>query len=233
MDYKIRTVRVTNIQAAVFRTGNMRGWVTFQWAPRRGTTFRSDFAAKDIVLPALARSFTSKTNHLEGMLDGQLALAGSFDPDLANLDGHGAIHVHDALLWDIKLFGVLSPMLNAIAPGSGNSRAREASASFVITNGALNTDNLEIRSSGFRLLYRGSVDLHQRINARVEAHLLRDTPLFGHVLSWMLTPLDVLFEYRVTGTLDKPVTQPLFIPKAFLMLLRPFHTLKSLLPPNP
>jgi hypothetical protein len=154
------------------------------------------------------------------------------DTGLTNLAGHGSIRVHDALLWDIKLFGVFSPILNAIAPGAGDSRAHEASASFVITNGTLATDNLEIRSSGFRLLYRGSINLEKRINARMEAHLLRDTPLFGHVLSWVLIPLDKLFEYRVTGTLDKPVTKPLYIPKAILMLLRPFHTLKSLLPPN-
>jgi hypothetical protein len=230
--YKIRTVTVTNIQAAVFGTGKLHGWITFDWVPGGPTYFRSDLSAKDILLPALAASFTSNYNRLEGRLDGQLALDGSFHPDLANLAGRGWVHVHDALLWDIKLFGVLSPMLNAIAPGAGDSRAREAGASFVIADGALATDNLEIRSSGFRLLYRGSVDLQKRLNARVEAHLLRDTPLFGSLFSWVLTPLDKLFEYRVTGTLDKPVTQPLYIPKVFLMLLRPFHTLKSLLPPN-
>jgi len=65
----------------------------------------------------------------------------------------------------------------------------------------------------------------------VEANLLRDTPLFGHLLSWMLTPVDKIFEYRVTGTLKKPVTKPLYIPKAFLAMLRPFHSLKELLPP--
>jgi hypothetical protein len=134
-------------------------------------------------------------------------------------------------LWDIKLFGVFSPILNAIAPGSGDSRAREASASFVITNGVLSTDNLEIRSSGFRLLYRGTIDTKKRLNARVEANLLRDTPVFGFFLSWMLTPLDKLFEYRVTGTLQKPITKPLYIPKVFMAMLRPFHSLKELLPP--
>jgi hypothetical protein len=231
--YKIRTVSVTNIQATVYGTGKLQGWITFQWAPRQGTSFFSDFSAKDIALPALAGSLTSKTNHLEGRLDGRLSLTGSFDPELANLGGHGSIHVHDALLWDIKLFGILSPMLNAIAPGAGDSRAREANASYIVTNSAIVTDDLEIRSSGFRLLYRGSVDLEKRINARVEAHLLRDTPLFGPVLRWVLMPLDKLFEYRLTGTLDKPVAQPLFIPKAFMMLLRPFHTWKSLLPSNP
>ena len=123
-------------------------------------------------------------------------------------------------------------MLNAIAPGSGNSRAREASATFLITNGVLTTHDLEIRSSGFRLLYNGTVDTKERLNAHVEAIMLRDTPVFGSLFSWMLLPLDKLFEYRVTGTLHKPVTEPQYIPKVFTEILRPFHTLKTMRPPK-
>jgi hypothetical protein len=135
-------------------------------------------------------------------------------------------------LWDIKLFGVFSPILNAIAPGSGNSRASDARASFTITNGVLTTDDMEIHSTGFRLLYRGTVDTKARLNAHVEAIMLRDTPVFS-LFSWMLLPLDKLFEYRVTGTLHKPVTEPQYIPKVFTEILRPFHTLKSMRPTKP
>jgi hypothetical protein len=67
-----------------------------------------------------------------------------------------------------------------------------------------------------------------QLNAHVEAKLLRDTPVFGHLFSWMLLPLDKLFEYRVTGTLSKPITEPQYIPKIFTELLRPFHTLKTM-----
>ena len=48
----------------------------------------------------------------------------------------------------------------------------------------------------------------------------KDTPVFGHYLSWMLLPLDKLFEFRVTGTLQKPVAEPLYIPKIFMAMLR-------------
>jgi hypothetical protein len=230
VDYHVRTVVVTNVQAGLYKTGKVQGWLTIEWT-NHGTRFSSDFGFADIDLAALAQGLTSKNNKLEGMLDGQLALAAPFGASDTNLFGHGWVRLHNGLLWDIKLFGVFSPILNAIAPGSGESRAREASASFAITNGVLSTDDLEIRSSGFRLLYRGTIDGKKRLNARVEANLLRDTPLFGHLLSWMLTPVDKIFEYRVTGTLNKPVTKPLYIPKAFLALLRPFHSLRELLPP--
>jgi len=34
----------------------------------------------------------------------------------------------------------------------------------------------------------------------------------------------------VTGPLNKPVSEPVFIPSIFLKLLRPFHTLRTMLP---
>jgi len=232
VDYHVRTVVVTNVEAAAYKTGKLRGWITFDW-DRRGTKFNSDFTLNELNLASIARQVDPKNSKLEGMLDGHLALAAPYGARETNFYGSGWLHVHDGLLWDIKLFGALSPMLNAIAPGSGESRAHEASATFFITNGVLTTDDLTIRSSGFRLLYRGSVDTKLRLDAHVEAKLLRDTPLFGHFLSWMLVPLDKLFEYRVTGTLHKPVTEPQYIPKIFTEILRPFHTLKEMRPAKP
>jgi hypothetical protein len=228
--YHVRTVDVTNIQTR-FYTGQVQGWITLEWELSRGTWFNSDWTLKNIDLGALAADLTAKNTKIEGKLDGHLALSAPSEATDTNLFGHGSVRVHNGLLWDIKLFGIFSPILNAIAPGSGRSRAREASATFTITNGVASTDDLEIRSSGFRLLYRGTVDSRKRLNARVVANLLRDTPVFGNFLGWMFTPLDKLFEYRVTGTLSKPIMQPLYIPKAFMAMLRPFRTLKELLPP--
>jgi len=229
--YHARTVDVTNIQTS-FYTGRVQGWITLEWAQGRGTWFGSDWILRDVDIGALASDLTAKNTKIEGKLDGHLALSAPAEASDTNLFGFGNVRVHNGLLWDIKLFGIFSPILNTIAPGSGRSRAREASASFTITNGVASTDDLEIRSSGFRLLYRGTVDSRKHLNARVQANLLRDTPVLGNFLGWMFTPLDKLFEYRVTGTLQKPIMQPLYIPKAFMAMLRPFRTLKELLPPT-
>ena len=75
--------------------------------------------------------------------------------------------------------------------------------------------------------------MDKRINGRVEADLLRDTPLFGGVFSLVLSPLSKLFEYEIKGPLRDPVIKPLYIPKFLMMLLRPFHTIKSALPEAP
>jgi hypothetical protein len=228
-----RDVAVTNIEARLYKTGALTGWITFGYVPKHGSGFSCDFTARDIDLPALANGLTGRTNKLEGLLDGRLTLDSLLSTDKNALTGRGYVHVHNALLWDIKIFGIFSPVLNLFSPGAGNSRAREASAIFIVTNGAVSTDDLEINATGFRLLYRGKATMNKQIDAKVEADLLRDTPVLGPFLSLMLTPLSKLFEYHVSGSLQNPVIEPLYIPKSLMMLLRPFHTLRSILPESP
>jgi hypothetical protein len=225
-----RDVAVTNIQASLYKTGALDGWIVFDYVPKHGSSFRCDFSVRDIDLPALAKGVTGKTNKLEGLLDGRLTLSSPLSTDKNTLEGRGHVYLHDALLWDIKMFGIFSPILNTLSPGAGYSRARSASAIFAVANGAVSSDDLEVTSTGFRLLYRGKVGMNKQIDGRVEADLLRDTPVLGPFLSFVLTPLSKIFEYHITGTLRNPVIEPLYIPKAFMMLLRPFHTLKSLMP---
>jgi hypothetical protein len=230
VQWRGRAVAVTNIQARLYKTGSLQGGVTFDYVPKSGSGFRSDFTVRDIDLPALAQGMSGKASKLEGLLDGRLTLDSPASTNKFALEGRGHISVHDALLWDIKIFGILTPVLNVLSPGAGYSRARSASAIFIVSNGVVSTDDLEITATGFRLLYRGKVGLDKHIDARVEADLLRDTPLLGPFLSFMLTPLSKLFEYHISGTLQNPVIEPLYIPKGLMMLLRPFHTLKSIMP---
>jgi hypothetical protein len=94
------------------------------------------------------------------------------------------------------------------------------------------SSDLEIRSMGVRLHYDGAVDFQQRVDARVEAELLRDTWIVGRVISLALMPLTKLFEYKATGTLSNPESEPVYIPNVLMMPLRPFHTLKKALAPE-
>ena len=139
----------------------MGGWLAFDSAPGRGEGFRTDFTLRNIDLDLLTLGLTGKSNRVEGKLDGYLALEAPVAANKATWTGHGDVHIHDARLWDIKIFGVLSPLLNAMSPGLGDSRARQASALFSIADDKITSDDLEIHSTGMRLLYRGSVDMHQ------------------------------------------------------------------------
>jgi hypothetical protein len=149
---------------------------------------------------------------------------------LQTWDGFGHVNLRDGLLWDVPVFGILSPALDAMATGLGNSRATDAAARFIITNGVIFTDSLEIRSTMTRLQYTGTVDMRQNVNARVDAQLLRDTPVIGPAVSFILSPFTRLFEYQVTGTLQNPKKEPVYVPKIFLLPLHPIRSVEEMFP---
>ena len=85
-----------------------------------------------------------------------------------------------------------------------------------------------------RMNYQGTVDLRERVDGRMEAELLRDLPAIGFIISKVLWPVTKLFEYRITGTLGDPKTQPLYVlPKILLMPFHPIKTIKDLIPEDP
>ena len=204
----------------------MRGWCLFDDEPKTGTDFRGQVFLAGIELPLLVQGWSAKSNNVEGVLDGNMAITGGNTANKKSWTGSGRLSVTHAQLWNIRLFGIFSPMLNDIIPGAGNNRAYQAGADFVVTNGMVATDNLEIRSTDFRLLYRGTLNTEKELDARVEAEVLRDTPVLGRVFSWAFSPLSKLFEYKVGGTLDAPTLRPLYIPKALTPILEPFHKKK-------
>jgi hypothetical protein len=223
-----RNVLLTNVQASAYGAGRLNGWGLLTYIPKGDTKFRFDLTAVDVELPLLARGLTGKTNHLEGKVDLQAHVTSGTSKDLNSVNGYGFVNVHDALLWDIPMFGIFTPILNSIAPGAGNSRAYEAKATYAVVNGNIYTDDLQIHATGYRLLYKGTVGLDKHIDAKVEAQLLRETAVLGPILRYALAPLTKLFEYHITGTLNKPVKEPMYVPKFLMMMLRPFHTMKEM-----
>jgi hypothetical protein len=59
-------------------------------------------------------------------------------------------------------------------------------------------------------------------------------PLFGPLVSTVFWPVTKLFEYKVTGSLNQPKPEPLYLlPRIVLMPLHPWRTLKGLRPEEP
>lgn len=226
-----RTVLLTNVLANAYGAGRANGWGELTYIPKADTKFHFDLTAVDVELPLAVRGLTGKTNHLEGKVDLELHVKSGNSKDLNSINGYGFINIHDALLWDLPMFGMFSPILNSISPGAGNSRAYEAKATYAIVNGKIYTDDLTVHATGYRLLYKGSVGLYKRLDAKVEAQLLRETSVIGPILQFALAPLSKLFEYHITGTMSNPVKEPMYIPKFLMMILRPFHTIKESMAP--
>jgi hypothetical protein len=226
--WREQTLTLTNVTAA-FCGGVGTGFATFDFhAPHQGADYQFAAVVSNVNLHLLAADWAPATNHLEGTLSGQLVITRADSRDWRTWDGFGRANLRDGLLWDIPLFGILSPVLNTISPGLGNSRATEASAKFAITNGVIYSDSLEIRTLMMRLQYTGAVDLRENVDARVTAQLLRDTWVVGPLVSTALWPVSKLFEFHVTGTLKNPKSEPVYIPKLLLMPLHPFRSLGEL-----
>jgi hypothetical protein len=216
---------------AGFYSGSATGSARFDFAPEKGADFAFDFTMTDTDFPALMADLSTSTNRLEGRLAGRLSVTRANSDDWRTIQGSGHVSLHDGLIWEIPIFGIFSPVLDAIVPGLGSSRASQGSATFVINNGVIQSDDLEIRASAMRLQYRGAVDLESRVDARVEAELLRDTWVIGRLVSLVLWPVSKLFEYRVSGTLQQPRSEPVFfIPKLVLLPFHPIRTMKELFP---
>ena len=200
--------------------------------PHDGADYQFTAVVTNINLHALAADLSSSTNQLEGALSGRIVVTRADSRDWRTLDGFGHARLRDGLIWDIPLFGILSPVLNAVSPGLGNSRATDAAAAFAITNGVIYSDSLEINTAMTRLQYTGTVDLRGNVNARVTAQLLHNLWGVGPFISTVFWPVTKLFEYKVTGTLKNPKREPVvpFVPKILQMPLHPIRTFEELLP---
>jgi hypothetical protein len=172
------------------------------------------------------------SNRLEGTLSGELIVTKADTRDWLSWQGYGRAELREGFLWDIPLFGALSPALNAVVPRLGMSRVSGAAMHYTITNSVVHTDDLELRSPWFRLAYRGAADFKGNVNARVEARLLRDAWLIGPVVSLALTPVSKLFEYQVRGTLARPEMELVYIPKPFQLPFAPFKILREMFAPG-
>jgi hypothetical protein len=224
------TLLLTNI-AAAFYGGDGNGHADFDFSPPHpGADYRFAFNVTNVDLHRMMQDLASPSNKLEGTLAGRLVVTSASTESLQTWNGFGHEDLRDGLLWDVPVFGILSPALNAMTPGLGNSRATDAAARFIITNGVIFTDSMEIRSTMTRLQYTGTVDLRQNVNARVEAQLLRDTPVIGPAVSLILTPFTRLLEYKVTGTLQNPKKEPVYVPKIFLLPLHPIRSIEEMFP---
>jgi hypothetical protein len=224
------TLVLTNIAAELYG-GAGTGFANFDFrVPHEGADYQFTAAVTNINVHLLAADLASSTNHLEGALSGRLVVTRADTRDWRTPDGFGQARLHDGLIWDVHLFGILSPVLNTVSPGLGNSRATDAAAAFVITNGVIYSDSLEINTAMTRLQYSGTVDLRANVNAHVTAQLLHNLPGVGPIISILFAPVTKLFEYKVTGTLENPKKEPVYVPRLLLLPLHPIRTIEELIP---
>ena len=225
---------LSNIWAGCYG-GQVHGSAQFDFHPGHDADYQFTVTATNALLPPLVADLFLSTNHLDGRLNGTLAITRANTADINTWTGSGDLTLRDGLIWDVPIFGLFSQALNSVVPRLGYSRASAGRCTFGITNGVISSEDLEIRSTGMRLQYRGTLDFQGQVNARAEAELLRDAWLVGPLVSTVLWPVTKLFEYKITGTLGAPKGDPVYlVPKVvtlpFLFPFRPLRTLRGLFP---
>lgn len=209
--------------------GQAEGWGVFDVSPEiHGTDFSFFMTGTNVDFHRMSQALWAPTNRLEGTLAGTVFVTRANSDDWHTWNGYGRAQLQNGLIWDVPIFSIMSPVLNAMSSGLGNSRATEATADFQMTNGVISADSLLIKARFMRLQYAGTVNLEQNVNARVTAQLLRNTPVLGSLVSTVLWPVSKALECKVTGTLQDPVIKPIYIPRLLLAPLHPFRSLEEL-----
>lgn len=227
------TVSITNLQSD-FCGGELRWHGDFDFSRKRGAQFSFEGKFRQADLHCLMEDLGKKTNNLQGFLDADFTITHADSRDWRSWDGFGRVRLRDGFLWDIPIFGFFSPVLNSVVPGLGNSPISAGDATFTIKRSVLRSSDLELMSPALRLAYTGSVDFEGNLDARMQAEILRDAWGVGKAVSLALWPISKVFEYRLTGNVAQPETEPVYLPKFLLWPLNPFRSIQRLFsPPQP
>lgn len=231
VNWRGQSLTISNLQGS-FYGGRIEGGLTVLLPPQESAKIGFDMRVENTDLHELLADLSDPTNKLAGRLDGRLRVDSLLADDWESWQGGGDVRLRNGFLWDWPFFGVFSSILNAVVPGIGSSRATAGSATYTITNSVIHTRDMDIRSSTMRLKYVGTVDFSGRVEARVEAEILRDAWVLGRLVSLAMKPISKIFVYHVTGTLSQPKAEPLHVPKLLMMPLQPIQTLKGLFGPD-
>ena len=122
------------------------------------------------------------------------------------MKGEGTLSVTNGDVFAIPIFGPLSGILNGIVLGMGFNVAHQASASFLVDDGMVETGDFKIKGQGFDMVGGGKIFfLDDKINfkIRINAQGLPGVLLF---------PVSKLFEYNADGPLSKITWKPARLP---------------------
>lgn len=217
---------ITNVTSG-FYGGSLETDIQLDLTEPRNTRFTADPRFRDVRVDLLMEDLVTRTNQLGGLLSGQVLVEQGQSRKGMPWKGRGNAEIRDGLLWGLPLFGLLSPVFDAVAPGMGKAQFNAGNGIFTLTNNMVDFQRVELISSAMRLDMKGGVDFDGNVDLLLEARPLRDVPLLGPILDLVLAPFTKLFEYKIGGTLGQPEAELRHVPSFLLTPLRPFKILKG------
>lgn len=224
--WKADRLSITNVTSG-FYGGSLETDIQLDMTEPRNTRFTADPRFRDVRVDLLMEDLAMRMNQLGGLLSGQVLVEQGQSRKGMPWKGRGNAEIRDGLLWGLPLFGLLSPVFDAVAPGMGKAQFNAGTGIFTLTNNTVDFHRVELISSAMRLDLKGGVDFDGKVDLVLEARPLRDVPLLGAILDVVLAPFTKLFEYKVGGTLGQPEAELRHVPSFLLAPLRPFKVLKG------
>lgn len=158
---------------------------------------------------------TAASGTMTGELTGQAQLSGWLDP-WKSMEGSGSVYVHNGSIFQFRLFGGLSKVLDKIYPGLGYLSQTELHMPFTVGGGKLRSDDISIKGTVISLSSRGEYRFSNELDFQAQVQLLRNG-IFADVVRWVTTPLTKLLEFKLIGTLEEPRWRPVNLPKELFL----------------
>jgi hypothetical protein len=171
---------------------------TLDVADTNGTAYEATVHAEGIDFKSLAAQFVPNPE-TKGSLDFLFAFGGRSEHARA-IEGDGWLKISDGNVFAIPLLGPLSPIVSSFYndPPADFSVAKEAHATFHVSNGKLTADDFKATAKDFVFHVHGTADF---VNNDLDLNASLRT---RGVASILLYPVSRLFELHGSGTMADP-----------------------------
>jgi hypothetical protein len=161
---------------------------------------------------------TAAKQEFRGRLDANVEMEGLVGVGQGgSVKGRGSVRVRDGQVFSLPIFGGLSSTMAKIIPGLDFvMRQSDAKADFVVRDGKVIAEKVEITGDVLSLTGRGEYTLDGRLDFNVRVTLMKEHTLIGSLLRGITKPISWLFEFRLRGTMDKPEWYPVNFSKDLL-----------------
>ena len=181
--------------------GSANGSVFVNVGPGGNSSYRGAIKWDDLSFPEISRVYEFEEEE-QGLLTGSIDFRGS-NGGIRSFNADGLIGIRQGNLVSVPILGPLSPVVAGMLgdKSRGYQKAKDASSTFAIRNGVLQTKDFVAVSKSVTLTGEGWIDLATekmdmtvRVNAR---------GLLGF-LTLPLQPFKGIFQFRGTGEYSKP-----------------------------
>jgi hypothetical protein len=203
------TLALGNLTARCYQ-GSVTGAVTLTRSPDGLTParFAGALTVEGIDFAAASRQM-GLTNDMRGVLQGNVALAGSWDAArLDLLQGAGRLSIRKGTLMRVPLFAGFTGYLARNIPGvDALLMQSDATLAFAVTNGLLTAEQLLVEDNIFSLRANATCRLHaagQPLQGVAQARLFKQKTLAAMMARVVTFPFSKLMEFKIEGPLRNP-----------------------------